>query len=92
MQGHGSYLGDGDVGLEALDFHIIRLDGQVCLAVGNVEGSRGRALCLGQLVLLLACLALCGIQIQNRETSVIWATKTLFKLGSSKHLFYTIDK
>lgn len=56
--GHGSYLGDGDVGLEALDFHIIWFDGQVCLAMRDVEGARGRALCLGQLVLLLACLAL----------------------------------
>lgn len=60
IQGHGSYLGDGDVGLEALDFHIIWFDRQVCLAMGHVEGARGRALCLGQLVLRLACLALCG--------------------------------
>lgn len=47
IRGHGSYLGDGDVGLEALDFHIIWFDGQVCLAMGDVEGAGGRALCLG---------------------------------------------
>lgn len=57
--GHGRYLGDGDVGLQALDFHIIWFDRQVCLTMGDVEGARGRALRLGQLVLLLACLALC---------------------------------
>lgn len=60
IRGHGSHLRDGDVGLKALDFHIIRFDGQVCLAMGHVDGARGRALRLGQLVLLLACLALCG--------------------------------
>lgn len=65
IRGHGSHLGDGDVGLEALDFHIIWFDRQVCLAVGDVEGTRGRALCLGQLVLLLACLALCGSRLKN---------------------------
>lgn len=59
IQGQGSYLGNGDVGLEALDFHIIWFDGQVCLAMRDVEGARGRALSLGQLMLLLACLALC---------------------------------
>lgn len=57
--GHGSHLGDGDVGLEALDFHIIRFDRQVRLALGHVLGGRGRALGLGQLLLLLACLTLC---------------------------------
>lgn len=57
--GHGSHLGDGDIGLEALDFHIIWFDGQVCLALGDVEGGWGCTLCLGQLVLLLPCLALC---------------------------------
>ena len=46
--------------MEALDFHIIWFDGQVRLAMGDVDGGRGRALCLGQLVLLLAYLALCG--------------------------------
>lgn len=44
--------------MEALDFHIIWFDRQVCLAMGDVEGTRGRALCLGQFVVLLACLAL----------------------------------
>lgn len=57
--GHGSHLGDGDIGLEALDFHIIRFDGQVRLALGHVLGGWGRALGLGQLLLLLACLTLC---------------------------------
>lgn len=56
--GHGSHLGDGDVGLEALDFHIIRFDRQVRLALGHVLGGRGRALGLGQLLLLLARLTL----------------------------------
>lgn len=56
--GHGSHLGDGDVGLEALDFHIIRFDGQVRLAMGDVMGGGGRALGLGQLLLLLARLTL----------------------------------
>lgn len=65
IRGHGSHLGDGDVGLEALDFHIIWFDGQVCLAMGDVEGAGGRALCLGQLVLLLACLALCGCKFKT---------------------------
>lgn len=70
IRGHGSHLGDGDVGLEALDFHIIWFDRQVCLAVRDVEGARGRALCLGQLVLLLACLALCGSRLKNSGISV----------------------
>lgn len=79
IQGHGSYLRDGDVGLEALDFHIIWFDGQVCLAMGNVEGTRGRALCLGQFVLLLACLALfrcktVGHQLLGNEaTYKLWS-------------------
>ncbi len=65
--------------MEALDFHIIWFDGQVCLAMGDVEGARGRALCLGQLVLLLACLALCG--------SRHWATKPFFFFLIEKLIF-----
>ena len=61
----GSYLGDGHVGLEALDLHVVGFDGQVGLARGDVQGTRGRALRLGQLVLLLACLALRGSQKQD---------------------------
>lgn len=74
IRGHGSHLGDGHVGLEALDFHIIRLDGQVGLAVGHVDGAGGRALRLGQLVLLLACLALRG----SRKKKHNGTPKTLF--------------
>lgn len=85
IRGHGSHLGDGDVGLEALDFHIIRFDGQVCLAMGDVERAGGRALCLGQLVLLLACLALCGCKFKtvghqslgNRVTFNVERLKTI---------------
>lgn len=76
--GHGSYLGDGDVGLEALDFHIIWFDGQVCLAMGDVERARGRALCLGQLVVLLACLALCGVRTVRHQS---FGTKATFETG-----------
>lgn len=65
--GHGSHLGDGDVGLEALDFHIIRFDGQVCLAMGDVMGGGGRALGLGQLLLLLARLTLCEFIFKTAE-------------------------
>lgn len=57
--------------MEALDFHIIWFDRQVCLAMGDVEGARGRALGLGQLVLLLACLALCESGPKS-WTSVLW--------------------
>lgn len=46
--------------MEALDFHIIRFDGQVCRAMGDVDRGGIRDLCLGQLRLLLPCLALCG--------------------------------
>lgn len=62
-----SYLGDGDVGLEALDFHIVWFDRQVGLAMGDVQGAGGRALRLGQLVLLLACLALCGSRSKGKK-------------------------
>lgn len=65
--GHGSHLGDGDVGLEALDFHIIRFDRQVCLALGHVLGGWGHALSLGQLLLLLASLTLCEFIFKTVE-------------------------
>lgn len=70
--------------MEALDFHIIWFDRQVCLAMGDVEGARGRALGLGQLVLLLACLALCESGPKELDIGTL-ATKQLLKLVSSKH-------
>lgn len=52
--------------------------------MGDVEGARGRALGLGQLVLLLACLALCESGPKELDIGTL-ATKPLLKLVSSKH-------
>lgn len=96
IRGHGSHLGDGDVGLETLDFHIIWFDGQVCLAMGDVEGAGGHALCLGQLVLLLACLALCGCKFKtgghpslgNRFTLEMERLRTILTPSKKRLILY----